>query len=341
MRLSAFVRLITAAGTVLLAAPVLAQTADLAVTISATGTLPVGGAKTYTVTATNNGPNYIDQFTMNVTFAPPSGTYSAPVKIGAVTGGCVPVTTGTPFPCVVKPAAPMGTGAKVTLTIAATVPMPTPQPTLAADCPVTGTTTVTATAFADPSLIFQLGAPVTDPTPANNTATVTNSLRKFTDLALSPLLAPATTTEGGTVNYSQFVTNYGPCDATSPFVDFTPPASITFVSATGCLNNGTFSTDAGCTLGTIAVGASTPPYTATYKVITFPKEITSAAIPVSTDVIWAVTVLNVAPHTSLTSVSTAVDLSSGHGGCSTGGAGTLVAGLVSLLALRLGRRRSS
>ena len=44
MRLCAFVRLITAAGTMLLTAPVLAQSADLVVTISATGSLPVGGA---------------------------------------------------------------------------------------------------------------------------------------------------------------------------------------------------------------------------------------------------------------------------------------------------------
>ena len=75
--------------------------------------------------------------------------------------------------------------------------------------------------------------------------------------------------------------------------------------------------------------------------MTFPKEITGVAIPVSTDVIWNLDVKNVAPHTSLTGASTAVDLGSGHGGCSTGGAGTLLAGLVSLVALRLGRRRSS
>jgi uncharacterized repeat protein (TIGR01451 family)/MYXO-CTERM domain-containing protein len=233
----------------------------------------------------------------------------------------------------------MAVNAKVTVTFAATVPMPTPQPTLAADCP---NATVTVTAFADPAKISQLGSPVTDPVPGNNTATVTPAIRQFTDLALSPIIAPAIVAEGGTVTYSQFVTNYGPCPATGPFVDFTPPASINFVSpATGCLNNGTFDKDAGCTLGTVGVGASTPAYTATYKVITFPKEITGAAIPVSTDVIWDVDVRNVAPHTSLTSVSTAVDLSSGHGGCSTGGAGTLLAGLVSLVALRLGRRRSS
>jgi uncharacterized repeat protein (TIGR01451 family) len=340
MRLSAFVRLITAAGTVLLAAPVLAQTADLEVKISPSSTslIPVGAAKTYTVTATNLGPNYIDQFQLNVTLTPPaSGTYSAPIGIDAVSSICVPVTPKIPFPCLVKTAA-MGVGAKVTVSFAATVPMPKPQPTLAADCP---NATVTVTAFADPAKISQLGTPVSDPVPANNTATVTPAIKQFTDLALSTLLAPAIVAEGGTVAYSQFVTNYGPCPATAPFVDFTPPASITFVSASGCLNNGTFDKDAGCSLGTVAVGASTPPYTATYKVITFPKEITGAAIPVSTDVIWDFDVKNVTGHNSLTSATTAVDLSNGHGGCSTGGAGTLLAGLVSLVALRLGRRRSS
>ncbi|HXN82854.1 MAG TPA: hypothetical protein VN883_10275, partial [Myxococcales bacterium] len=127
-------------------------------------------------------------------------------------------------------------------------------------------------------------------------------------------------------------------------------ASTTFVSATGCLNNATFvagTADAasagspGCSFGTITAGTGPLAYTATYKVMTFPKEITGVAIPVSTDVIWNLDVKNVAPHTSLTGASTAVDLGSGHGGCSTGGAGTLLAGLVSLVALRLGRRRSS
>jgi uncharacterized repeat protein (TIGR01451 family) len=363
MRLKAFVRLITAAGTVLLAAPVLAQTADLQVAISATGSLPVGAAKTYTVTATNLGPNYIDQFTINVTFSPnpSSGTYSAPSTVcqtipssgcsslGAVTG-CVPVTKGTPFPCVVK-TAPMVVGAKVTLSIPATVPMPSPQPTLAADCPVTGPnptgTNVDATVTADPNSIFQLGTPVTDPNTANNTATITNSLRKFADLTISPVSAPANlplpaiASEGQSISYSQFVTNYGPCPATAAFADFTAPASLTFVSATGCLNNATFGADAGCSFGTVAVGTSTPPYTATYSVNAFPKEITGAAIPVSTDVVAGVAVQNITGHNSIASATTAVDLSKGHGGCSTGGAGTLLAGLVSLVALRLGRRRSS
>jgi uncharacterized repeat protein (TIGR01451 family) len=364
MRLEAFVRLITAAGTVLLAAPVLAQTADLAVTISATGSLPVGAAKTYTVTATNLGPNYIDQFTLNVTFTPPPGTYSAPITIcqtipssgcsslGAVTG-CVPVTKGTPFPCVVK-TAPMAVGAKVTLTIPATVPMPSPQPTLAADCPVTGApptgTNVSATVNADANSIFQLGAPVTDPNTANNTATISNALRKFADLTVSPVTAPTIASEGQSITYSQFITNFGPCDGTAAFADFTPPASLTFVSATGCNNNATFvagTADAssagspGCSLGTVPIGATTSPYTVTYSVNAFPKEITGAAIPVSTDVVAGVAVQNITGHNSIASATTAVDLSKGHGGCSTGGAGTLLAGLVSLVALRLGRRRSS
>jgi len=88
-------------------------------------------------------------------------------------------------------------------------------------------------------------------------------------------------------------------------------------------------------------------------VATFPKSIIKAAIPVDVDIVSRTRSAAVGPpvvtadpatddpngDNNTAATQATVDLSANDKGCSTGGAGTLL-GLLSLAALRFGRRRS-
>lgn len=380
MRLCVFTRLLAAAGTVLLGAasvPGFAQTADVSVALTTAKTkgnqrqasttlLQLGVEKTYNLTVTNNGPSHVTSFVVDATFTPPAAPYNGAIAIGSV-AGCVPrgVCTGgtnasqacyalsecpdhttagtschvtTSVPCKVTLAAPLISGAGTTVGIPVTVPLPAALPTTVANCP-TAATTVAATATV--SDVLQ-NATAVDGNAANNTATINTAIAPFADLDTT-IAGPANTGEGQAVQYTTTITNHGPCDVTGLFSDLTQPSTLTLTS-TSCTND--LLGDAGCDLSTpdLAAGA-TRTWTSDWTVNNYPKSIFKAAIPMSVDAIWDQDVINGPDpadptHSNAASMSTTVDLSSNEGGCSTGGAGTLLA-LLPLLALRFGRRRSA
>lgn len=360
MRLCVFTRLAAAAGAVFLAAPAFGQTADVSATLALNGEaavktagLTLGGSETYVITVHNAGPSHVTSFTVDAAFTPPAAPYNGAISIDSVTpagasGGCVPTTVVTapaippPFPCLVTLDAPLISGTSTTVEIAVTVPVPTPLPTAATDCP-TAATTVHATASVPQVLQGTLDV---DPNYADNTATpLDTKIRPFADLSVTSLTGPSNVSEGQAITYTEVVNNAGPCDAPNVFVDFFPPATLTFVSATGCDNNATFGSDAGCDFSTSGFPIGSKTFTADFTVNTFPKSIIKAAIPVDTDIAsYASATVAAAddPHMSNNAASTSatVDLSKNDTGCSTGGAGTLLA-LLPLGALRFRRRRPS
>ncbi len=369
MRLRVFTRLLVAAATMFLAAasaPVLAQSADVSVTFTKGGEstvrgagLTLGGAETYTLEATNLGPSHVTSFVVDATFTPPAAApYTGAIAVTAP-ADCVPTGAGAeppPFPCKVTFDPPLVSGAKKTMTIRITVPVPDLDPnpavvvlpTAPADCPTAGTT-VTATAAIPAATVLQ-GTTSVDGSAGNNTPpAIPTPIRPWTDLGVTSVTAPGNASEGQQLDYTVVLHNNGPCAATNIFSDFLPPATLTFVSATGCDNNATFgpADDAGCDLAShdpVAVGADLT-YGASFTVNTFPNEIIRAAVPVSVAVASTSPASTVAavddPDTSNNEAATEtrIDLSDNEG-CSTGGAGTLL-GLLSLVALRFGRRRSS
>lgn len=374
MRLCVITRLLAAAATVLLAAPALAQnTADVEVTafvlngesaIPPGGTveeatpktagLTYGGSESYKVTVTNNGPSHVTSFVLDGTFTPPAAPspYSLAIKVTAPSG-CVAETEGIPLPCKMTFDPPLVAGASVNLTVGIKVPLAATLPTAPANCPTAGTT-VAGSVTVPVATVLQ-GTTAVDTNNGNNaSAVITTPIRKWADLSVTGLAGPADASEGQTITYDVTLHNSGPCDATNVFSDFTPPATLTFVSTTGCDNNASFIDDAGCDLSSADIVAGTDrSYSATFTVNTFPDDLIRAGIPI--DVAVASTALN-GPDDVATADDTSrvddpvgdndadstlakVDLSSNEG-CSTGGAGTLF-GLLSLVALRFGRRRSS
>lgn len=374
MRLRVFTRLLAAAATVLLAAasaPALAQTADVSVAFSLNGEtdadglptprtagLTYGGSETYKVVVTNNGPSHVTSFVLDGTFTPPGAPYNLPIAVTAP-AGCVKTGT-TPLPCTMSFDPPLVSGATSTMTIGIKVPLPDPPapgdpiplPTAPADCPGAGTT-VTAHIEVPAATVLQ-GTTAVDGTPGNNTpADIVTPIRPWADLEVTSVTAPGNANEGQELLYSVVLHNNGPCAATNVFSDFLPPSTVTFVSATGCDNDSAFgpADDAGCDLSSadIAVGADRS-YEARFTVNTFPSEIIRAAVPVDVEA-NSTSPDGATPQDHIPAVddpdssnnagsaSTTIDLSDNEG-CSTGGAGTLF-GLLSLVALRFGRRRSA
>ena len=361
MRLRVCARLFATAGLGLLVAassPAFGQTADVAVTLTAGtagSTASLGTAKTFKLTVKNNGPSHATSFTVDGTFTPPAAPYDT-IQVGTcdangencVIAGCTPNTAGTnppALPCTVTLAAPLVSGASATVSIPVTVLVPAaPLPTAAADCP-SGDPTVGpffVRGVVSVPQVFQ-GATSVDPNLGDNTsAPVDVAVTPWTDIAISDASATPNSSEGGTLQYSATVTNYGPCDATTAFSDFVYPSTILIDSSTVCAND--VGADFGCDLGTVNAGAAAT-YTVTATVLTFPKSVIKAAIPVSIDITCDQDIINgpdpsSPDHSPAANVSTTIDLSKNDSGCSTGGAGTLF-GLLSLVGLRFARRRKS
>jgi uncharacterized repeat protein (TIGR01451 family) len=363
MRLRVFTRPLTAAGLVLLAAastPAFGQTADVAVTLTlggesavSTAGITLGGTETYKVSLHNAGPSHVTAYVVDASFTAPAAPYNAAIKV-TPPASCVP-TGATDFPCKVTLAAPLVSGADTSVSISIEVPAPDTAPTAPANCPTAmeaatpGSTDIVATVSVP--LVLQ-GATDVDPSYLNNSpAPIHTKLRPWADLSVESLDGPANASEGQQITYTEVVKNNGPCAAQNVFVDFFPPGSLTFVSASGCDNNATFgpADDSGCDFSgaqnPIAAGVSKT-FSAIFSVNTFPKSVIKAALPVATDL------LSVSPSASVAATddpyqdnnsgatSATVDLSKNDSGCSTGGAGTLL-GLLSLLALRFARRRAS
>jgi large repetitive protein len=187
-------------------------TADLSITKSDSPDPAVAGATlTYTIVATNNGPD--DATGVTVTDVLPAGLdFVSATSAGAdcqESGGMVSCDVGN-----------LASGASVTMKIKVT---PTNE----------GTITNTAS----------VGGDQTDPTPANNSATESTQVNGVSDLAVTKTASTANPVEGDTIIYTIALVNNGPSDATGVVLKDLLPDALTFVSADA--GQGTFDASTG------------------------------------------------------------------------------------------------
>jgi virginiamycin B lyase len=173
---------------------------DLALTGNAPGSLTLGNDVTYTLTVTNNG-------TASATGVTLSDTLPAGATFVSATDGVTPVNGVLTFSV-----GNLNAGASASFTI---VDSPTAAGTLTDQASVSGSQG--------------------DPTPADNSVTLTTSVTPNVtltpDLALSGD-APSSVTLGSNVTDTLTVTNNGTAGATGVILTDTLPAGVTFDSAT-------------------------------------------------------------------------------------------------------------
>ena len=162
----------------------LVATTDLAITKTDNATTAVPGTGiTYTIVATNNGPS--DALGATVTDSVPAG-------LSGVTwtciGACAPSGTGA-----INEVVSLPVGASVTFTVSATIA-------------TSATGTLTNTAIVTPA------AGATDPNPANNSASDTDTLLPQADLSITKTDGAAVEVPGTPVTYTIVVANSGPSD---------------------------------------------------------------------------------------------------------------------------------
>ncbi len=193
----------------------LAGTADLQITNTDGITTAVPGMPvTYTIVVTNAGPSNVTGATVADLFpATLTGiTYTAVQTGGA--SGFTAVGSGN-----IGDSVNMPVGSTITYTVTGTV-----SPA------ATGTLVDTATVTPP--------AGITDPVPANNTSTDTDTLTPTADLQITKTDGSATAIPGTAVTYTIVVTNAGPSNVTGAVVADTFPASMSGISYTAVQTGG-------------------------------------------------------------------------------------------------------
>ena len=188
--------------------------ADLRVTkTDGVATATPGGTTTYTIVASNLGPN--DVAGAPFTDAPPAGV--------SFTGwSCVPSAGSV---CTASGSGPIGdsvtlpNGGQVTYTVTAAI-----APS------ALGTITNTASIVTPPTVV--------DSNPSNNTASDTDTLVPQVALAVTKTDGSPTYTPGSGATYTITVGNLGPSDATAVDVVDNLPAGVTLSGVVGCNANG-------------------------------------------------------------------------------------------------------
>ncbi len=210
----------------------LGASADLSITKTdgVTSATP-GGSVTYTITASNAGPS-------NATGATVADTF--PTACTSPTWTCVGAGGGT--------CAASGSG-----NINATVNLPSGgSVTYTATCPISATATgslVNTATVAAP-------AGVTDPNPANNSATDTDTLGASADLSITKTDGVTSVNSGDTLTYTIVASNAGPSAVTGATVSDTFPAACTTATWTCAASGG--GTCAASGSGTIADSVNLP-----------------------------------------------------------------------------------
>jgi uncharacterized repeat protein (TIGR01451 family) len=175
--------------------------ADLAITkTDGVATAVPGGSVTYTITASNAGPDPVTGGTVADTF--PAILTCTWTCVGAGGGTCTAAGSGNLNDTVNLPA-----GASVTYTA-----------TCAVNSSATGTLSNTATVS---------GGAVGDSNPANNSATDTDTLTPQANLGITKTDGVTTAIAGGSVTYTITASNSGPSNAPGATVADTFPASLT------------------------------------------------------------------------------------------------------------------
>jgi len=178
-----------------------AMSADLSITkTDGVTTATPGGSVTYTITASNAGPDPVTGVTVADTF--PAILTATWTCVGAGGGTCTAAGSGNINDTMVN----LPAGGSVTYTVNAAI-----------SASATGTLSNTAT----------VSSTIADPTPANNSATDTDTLTPSADLSITKTDGVTTAAPGGSVTYTITASNAGPSNAPGATVADTFPASLT------------------------------------------------------------------------------------------------------------------
>ncbi len=177
-----------------------AVSADLSITKTdgVTEATP-GGSATYTITASNAGPDVASGATVADTF--PAALTCTWTCVGAGGGTCTAAGSGNIADAVNLPA-----GGSVTYTASCAI-------SAAASGSLSNTATVTS--------------PVVDPVPANNSATDTDTLNAQADLSITKTDGVTSVVAGSATTYTITTSNAGPSDSPGATVADTFPAALT------------------------------------------------------------------------------------------------------------------
>ena len=174
-----------------------------------------GTSTTYTIVASNAGPNAVAG--ASVVDNPPAGlTFTSWTCVASAGSACGNASGSGPINELVSL---LNAGTATYTVIAAIAPG------------ATGTITNSVTIIVPPTVV--------DPTPANNTASDTDTLTPVSALAVSKTDGSATYTPGGTATYTVVVTNAGPSNAINATVSDPLPAGVTLSANATCLAAGT------------------------------------------------------------------------------------------------------
>jgi uncharacterized repeat protein (TIGR01451 family) len=222
-------------------------TADLAVTNSGPTSVTAGTNATYTITLTNGGPSAAANLVLTDTL--PAG--SSFVSMTPAAGNPDTFTFVQSGGSITETAASVPSGNSDTFTLVVFAP----------------SNLANGANFSDTATVSSNGA---DPTPGDNTATVTGTVvntSQSADLAVTNP-GPGTGTEGNNITYNLSVTNNGPSDAAGTVLTDTLGANLRFVSAT--TSQGTFTQSGGVV--TFSFGTVTNGQTVTATVTAQPTE---------------------------------------------------------------------
>jgi uncharacterized repeat protein (TIGR01451 family) len=177
-----------------------AVSADLAITKTDGVTTAVpGGSVTYTITATNAGPDPVTGATVFDTF--PAALTCTWTCVGAGGGTCTAAGSGN-----ISDTVDLPVGGSATYTASCTI-----------NAAATGTLSNTAT----------VTSAIADPNAGNGSATDTDTLTPQADLAITKTDGVTTATPGGSVTYTITASNAGPSNAPGSSVADTFPAALT------------------------------------------------------------------------------------------------------------------
>ena len=230
--------------------------------VTATATDPAGNTSEISPGALNSAPTAdLGVLTLASTPSPVAGGSTITYQIGVGNLG-VAAATGVSLVDIVPAGATIlgilasqGTvttvGNTVTVALGNLAVGGTAAVYITATAPAAGTapTTITNTATASSAQ--------TDPNPANNTTSVTQTVLAGVDLAVSSVVAPTSATSGGNATITYTVTNNATTAATNANLVATIPAGLTVVGRS--TTAGTITTPNGTVtvaLGTLAAGAS-------------------------------------------------------------------------------------
>jgi uncharacterized repeat protein (TIGR01451 family) len=197
----------------------------------------------YTLTIANPGPGVVRSVTVTDTISPAFSTATWACSVAAA-GNATLVTTG----CGTTPTGTGNINNTVSLSVNASVIYR-----------ITATLSSTFTGTLTNSGLVTMTALVTDPTPSNNSATVTSTVAPATNLQIVKSNAVGTVTAGQTTTYTIAVTNAGPANAPNALVrdPAAPGLSCTAVSCS--VASGTATCPAGPTIANLQVAGLTIP----------------------------------------------------------------------------------